>query len=117
MRGSGGDPGVGADRRRGQWRIFLLHHSAAVHGGHRFHDAVLRGGLLEISYFSAILYIRSADKRPLQLILREMISSSSAEEMTSDFSASDLTPTTMKMATLTVSVCPFCWCIVSSAIL
>lgn len=58
------------------------------------------------SYFSAILYIRSPERRPLQLILREMISSSSTEELAGDFSASDLTPTTLKMATLTVSVIP-----------
>lgn len=57
------------------------------------------------SYFSAIIYIRSASKRPLQLILRDMISQSNAEDM-GDFSTSDLTPTTMKMATLTVSVIP-----------
>ena len=57
------------------------------------------------SYFSAIIYIRSASKRPLQLILREMISMSSTEDM-GDFSASDTTPTTLKMATLTVSVIP-----------
>lgn len=57
------------------------------------------------SYFSAIIYIRSASKRPLQLILRDMISQSNTEDM-GDFSTSDLTPTTMKMATLTVSVIP-----------
>lgn len=57
------------------------------------------------SYFSAIVYIRSPDKRPLQLILRDMIATSSTEEM-GDFSMSDLTPTTLKMATLTVSVIP-----------
>ena len=57
------------------------------------------------SYFSAIIYIRSPDKRPLQLILRDMIATSSTEEM-GDFSMSDLTPTTLKMATLTVSVIP-----------
>lgn len=89
----------------GQWRIFLriiLPLSMAVIASMTLFYAV---GYWN-SYFSAILYIRSADKRPLQLILREMISSSSAEEMASDFSASDLTPTTMKMATLTVSVVP-----------
>lgn len=58
------------------------------------------------SYFNAILYIRSPEKRPLQLLLREMISTSSTEELAGDFSASDLTPTTLKMATLTVSVIP-----------
>ena len=58
------------------------------------------------SYFNAIIYIRSADRRPLQLILRDMISASSTEALASDFSTSDLTPMTLKMATLTVSVVP-----------
>lgn len=58
------------------------------------------------SYFNAIIYIRDNAKRPLQLLLREMISFASTEEMANDFSASDLTPTTLKMATLTVSVIP-----------
>lgn len=58
------------------------------------------------SYFNAIIYIRSAGRRPLQLILRDMISASSTEALAGDFSTSDLTPMTLKMATLTVSVVP-----------
>lgn len=58
------------------------------------------------SYFNAIIYIRSAARRPLQLILRDMISASSTEALAGDFSTSDLTPMTLKMATLTVSVVP-----------
>ena len=58
------------------------------------------------SYFNAIIYIRSAGRRPLQLILRDMISASSTEALAGDLSTSDLTPMTLKMATLTVSVVP-----------
>ncbi len=89
----------------GQWRTFItiiLPLSLAVIASMTLFYAV---GYWN-SYFSAILYIRSADKRPLQLILREMISVSSTEEMASDFSTSDQTPTTLKMATLTVSILP-----------
>lgn len=64
-------------------------------------------------FFDAVLYINSIEKRPLQLLLKEMISSSSNEMfagivagMTGETSQSDVTPMTLKMATITLSVLP-----------
>ena len=64
-------------------------------------------------FFDAIIYIKSADKRPLQLILREMVTSASTEMFDSVIAGlqgearqGDVTPTSLKMATVTVAVVP-----------
>jgi putative aldouronate transport system permease protein len=64
-------------------------------------------------FFDAIIYIKSVDKRPLQLILREMVTSASTEMfdqmiagMQGEARQSDVTPTSLKMATVTVAVVP-----------
>lgn len=61
-------------------------------------------------YFDAILYIRSASKRPLQVALREMISMSMSELLgqgsTSDASKADLTGSTIQKAAIVVTILP-----------
>jgi putative aldouronate transport system permease protein len=64
-------------------------------------------------FFDAIIYIRSVDKRPLQLLLRELLISVSNERfaemiagMSGEARAGDVAPTTLKMATVTLSVLP-----------
>lgn len=61
-------------------------------------------------YFDAILYIRSASKRPLQVALREMISMSMSELLgqgsTSDASKADLTGPTIQKAAIVVTILP-----------
>jgi putative aldouronate transport system permease protein len=64
-------------------------------------------------FFDAILYIKSVDKRPLQLLLRELLVSVSNERfanmmagLSGEARAADVAPTTLKMATVTLSVLP-----------
>ncbi len=59
-------------------------------------------------FMDAVLYIRSSEKRPLQLVLRELINSS-AGDITSEVintSGSAATSMSLKMATVTLSVIP-----------
>ena len=61
-------------------------------------------------FMDAVLYIRSADKRPLQLLLKELIASSTNEMfsqiITAEATAANVTAVTLKMATVTLSVVP-----------
>ncbi len=62
------------------------------------------------SFFNALIYIRSSELRPLQLVLREMISQSMTDTTGSgaglDAAYGDIGNETIKMALVTVSVVP-----------
>lgn len=57
------------------------------------------------SWFNAMIYLRDADKRPLQLILREILTRSQLGEMAGSTDVEDV-GTTIKYATIIVSTLP-----------
>ncbi len=61
-------------------------------------------------YMNAVLYIRKTEMRPLQLLLRELIASSSNEMfneiVTADATSGNVTATTLKMATVVLATVP-----------
>ena len=57
------------------------------------------------SWFNAMIYLRDADKRPLQLILREILTRSQLGEMAGNTDVEDV-GTTIKYATIIVSTLP-----------
>jgi putative aldouronate transport system permease protein len=63
------------------------------------------------NFFSAVVYIRSMSKWPLQLLLREVVMESNIDSMigggaTAEMDVDDIMPFTIKMATVVVAVVP-----------
>ena len=63
------------------------------------------------NFFSAVVFIRSMDKWPLQLLLREVVMESNMEQLmggsaVAEMDVEDVMPFTIKMATVVVATVP-----------
>ena len=75
-RAGGGRP----DRRAGLVRHLHPDRAAAVQGGHRDDDPVLRGGVLE-RWFTAFLYLDKQELFPVAVYLRNLIAGATADNV------------------------------------